>query len=286
MNMITEADRLNTVDVVLTTHLYDCLPAGSRPSLLRPARRRWLGFAAQRRRPEGLHHRLVCLNVRPLQQVDAGGDGGEHLVGGAGAATRRLGRHSEGRRVGLQGCSAHPGLPACRPVSLCPRNTLASAKQLCILHHAVLCCMTPCYGRPTSSIVSLMLFGLPGRLRMRLLPRRPAVWRDSTAVGTYRRLHERGGGKRGSSCLNAIPAECNIRRGARHEEELSQASSLAAPPSPPPPPLSPPHTPPLPPPRPAPPHLMARICSPYPGIMRSHTCSQSGRRRGTAAAVG
>ena len=37
----------------------------------------------------------------------------------------------------------------------------------------------------TSSIVSLIAFGFPGRFRISALPLRPAVCRDNTAVGTY-----------------------------------------------------------------------------------------------------
>lgn len=43
----------------------------------------------------------------------------------------------------------------------------------------------------TSSIVSRIDLGLPGKFKMRDLPRKPAVCRDRTAVGTYRRLIER-----------------------------------------------------------------------------------------------
>lgn len=39
--------------------------------------------------------------------------------------------------------------------------------------------------RHTSSMVSRIDFGFPGRLRMRDFPRSPAVCLDSTAVGTY-----------------------------------------------------------------------------------------------------
>lgn len=39
----------------------------------------------------------------------------------------------------------------------------------------------------TSSMVSRMALGLPGRFRIRALPRRPAVCLESTAVGTWRR---------------------------------------------------------------------------------------------------
>lgn len=44
----------------------------------------------------------------------------------------------------------------------------------------------------TSSIVSRIAFGFPGRFMMSALPRSPAVCRDSTAVGTY--LHWKGKG--------------------------------------------------------------------------------------------
>lgn len=41
-----------------------------------------------------------------------------------------------------------------------------------------------CIVLPTSSMVSRMALGFPGRFRMSDLPRKPAVCRDNTAVGT------------------------------------------------------------------------------------------------------
>ena len=57
----------------------------------------------------------------------------------------------------------------------------------------------------TSSIVSRIAFGFPGRFKMSALPRKPAVCLDSTAVGTT--LHQAQHGKTLlglDACLNVF----------------------------------------------------------------------------------
>jgi hypothetical protein len=70
----------------------------------------------------------------------------------------------------------------------------------------------------TSSNVSRMDFGFPGRLMMSAFPRMPAVWRDSTAVGTYLRLMER-------ICSPYLLAVSIM---AKHSEEHMPAQSAAS----------------------------------------------------------
>ncbi len=50
-------------------------------------------------------------------------------------------------------------------------------------------------------MVSRIALGLPGRFRMSVLPRRPAVCRDSTAVGTCLPVP-------GPLSLRALPTHC------------------------------------------------------------------------------
>lgn len=57
----------------------------------------------------------------------------------------------------------------------------------CVLLHQNFVCPAPAL---TSSIVSLIAFGFPGKFIMSVLPLKPAVWRESTAVGTCLRIAE------------------------------------------------------------------------------------------------
>ena len=76
----------------------------------------------------------------------------------------------------------------------------AVAPELCVPSSAL-----------TSSIVSLIAFGFPGKFIMSVLPLNPAVWRESTAVGT---------------CL--LIAEQSLPVGERFAEELpAQISCLS-----------------------------------------------------------
>ena len=58
-------------------------------------------------------------------------------------------------------------------------------EALCLLLHQDFVCPAAAL---TSSIVSLIAFGFPGKFIMSVLPLNPAVWRESTAVGTCLRI--------------------------------------------------------------------------------------------------
>lgn len=160
------------------------------------------------------------------------------------------------RRAEQAGNRQHTPEPA-------PASTDALVLQMCTAAGGAAACL------PTSSIVSRMLLGLPGKFRMSDLPRSPAVWRDSTAVGTYRKLQVQGpvccysklAGRRGrghQECmrLGGAPAEepsTTRNTSAARRQAAAWVAAAAGNPA-------------------GKACLIARICSPYPGIMRSHTC--------------
>lgn len=107
----------------------------------------------------------------------------------------------------------------------------------------------------TSSIVSRIAFGFPGRFIIKLFPLNPAVCRESTAVGTC--LHD------GQSIQLAGMSDRDFLHRTVHNGKISQVSPFFCIDL-----------------RVSPQadwvcyfKLMARICSPYPGIILSQTCT-------------